>query len=131
MTHSTPVAEGFVRGNSRVDQLLADPSRARRVEAIRTKMDANDSDFAMNLATVRRASELTQVDLAKRLGVTQGVVSRIENRDDVLLSTLLSYLAAAGVQDVALTATVGGRRVTIDLAYARGNDRDGHGIPAD
>ena len=116
-THHTP--KGFVDGSAPLRAALeADPERASRVAAIRQQMDAEDRVYAMSLAAVRKAAELTQVDLAKRLGVTQGVVSRIENRDDVLLSTLLAYLDAAGVRDVELSATVGGRRVQIALAQA-------------
>ena len=109
--------KGFVRGNDRLARRLAeDPGTAARVDAIVQEMDADDRAYRMSLTTVRRAGELTQADLAKRMGVTQGVVSRVEKREDMLYSTLLGYLHAAGVEDVALTATVGGRRVEIVLA---------------
>lgn len=114
-----PEASTFVRGNDRLADLLAKPGQAERVDAIRREMDAEDRAHAMNLATVRKASELTQVELAKRLGVGQGVVSRIEHSEDLLVSTLLAYLDAAGVQDVALTANVAGRHVAIDLSEIR------------
>jgi len=115
--HAAP--DRFVRGNERLQRLLEDPARAERVDAIGEEMVAEDRTHAMSLAAVRKASELTQVVIAQRLGVTQGVVSRIESRHDVLLSTLLSYLEAADVHDVALTATVAGRRVHITLAEAQ------------
>ncbi len=35
-------------------------------------------------------------ELAAKLGVTQSAVAKIEQRDDVLLSTLISYVKAAG-----------------------------------
>ena len=40
----------------------------------------------------------------------------IENSEDMLLSTLASYLHATGATDLAITMSVGGRRVELDLA---------------
>jgi len=50
----------------------------------------------MSLRDLRKALGLTQVRLAKELGIEQRNVSRIELRDDVLISTLSSYLKAMG-----------------------------------
>jgi transcriptional regulator with XRE-family HTH domain len=47
-----------------------------------------DRAYAMNLAMIRKAAQLTQVEVAKRLGVGQAAVSRMESRGDMLLSTL-------------------------------------------
>ena len=52
----------------------------------------------IDLATIRRAAGVTQVQLAERLGITQGQVSRTERQADVLLSTLVAYLRALGVE---------------------------------
>jgi hypothetical protein len=38
---------------------------------------------------------MTQVEVARKLGVGRGVVSRLEHRDDMLLSTLYDYLMAS------------------------------------
>ena len=43
---------------------------------------------------VRR--ELTQVELAEKLGINQASVSAIENNSDLLLSTLAKYVRALG-----------------------------------
>jgi transcriptional regulator with XRE-family HTH domain len=43
---------------------------------------------AMNLAMIRKAAQMAQVEVACKLGVGQGVVSWLEHRDDMLLSTL-------------------------------------------
>jgi transcriptional regulator with XRE-family HTH domain len=50
----------------------------------------------MGLAALRQAAELTQVELARRMGVTQAAISRMEQPHDLLLSTLDSYLQAIG-----------------------------------
>ncbi|MCL2463637.1 MAG: helix-turn-helix transcriptional regulator [Micrococcales bacterium] len=118
MTATDQPPEGFVRGNARLRRLLANPLISDELMALRSEMDAADRAYAMNLAAVRKASELTQVELAHRLRTTQGQVSRLENQNDALLSTLLAYLEAAGVTDAALTGTVAGRRVCIELGAA-------------
>ncbi len=48
------------------------------------------------LRQVRDRAKLTQRELATKLDVTQSAVAKIERRDDVLLSTLISYVKAAG-----------------------------------
>ncbi len=48
------------------------------------------------LRQVRDRAKLTQRELAAKLGVTQSAVAKIERRDDVLLSTLIAYVKAAG-----------------------------------
>ena len=48
------------------------------------------------LQELRKARTLTQKKLAKKLGVAQVAVSRMERRSDLLLSTLRSYVEAMG-----------------------------------
>lgn len=50
------------------------------------------------LAEVRQARRMTQVRLAEVLGVNQGAISKLENRSDMYLSTLRSYIEAMGGQ---------------------------------
>ena len=52
----------------------------------------------MALTELREARKLTQVSLAKLLGVGQGAVSKIEKRTDMYLSSLESYIKAMGGQ---------------------------------
>ena len=49
-----------------------------------------------SLAKLRKALKLTQVDVAKRMEKGQDAISRIEQRDDLLLSTLSGYVASLG-----------------------------------
>ena len=52
----------------------------------------------LTLKDLRRAKELTQVQLAEVLGVRQATVAQLEKRSDLLLSTLRSYVGPwAGV----------------------------------
>ena len=50
----------------------------------------------MGYAALRKARELTQVELAERLGISQASVSSIETNSDLLLSTLAKYIRALG-----------------------------------
>lgn len=50
----------------------------------------------MHLNALRRARDLSQQALAKRLGATQPEVSRLENRTDMYLSTLRRFVEAIG-----------------------------------
>ena len=48
------------------------------------------------LARLRRGRGVTQEHLAKMLDVRQAAVSKLEGRDDLLLSTLAAYVRALG-----------------------------------
>lgn len=69
---------------------------------------------AMSLDALRQSRKVTQVEMAKRLEIGQGAVSRIEGRDDVKVSTLRDYVAGLGGALV-LQAVFNGKAVTIHL----------------
>jgi len=48
------------------------------------------------LQQLRKARDLTQVQLAKTLGKEQAEISQLEKRSDMLLSTLRGYVEAMG-----------------------------------
>lgn len=50
----------------------------------------------IDLAVIRRAAGVTQEQLAERLRLRQGQISRTERQADLLLSTLVAYLDALG-----------------------------------
>jgi len=50
----------------------------------------------VGFAALRKARKQTQVELAENLGLPQASVSDIENRSDLLLSTLAKYIRAMG-----------------------------------
>lgn len=50
----------------------------------------------MSLQDLRKARKQTQVRVAKKLGINQENVSRIEKRSDLLISTLSGYVEAMG-----------------------------------
>jgi transcriptional regulator with XRE-family HTH domain len=118
MTKTTPA--GFVDGTNRIEQLLSDAGRAKRVAKIRQAGREMDRAYALNLAMIRKAAELTQDELAEKLGIGQGDVSKLEHRGDVLLSSLLNYLSAAGAEDARIVVTVRGQEIDLDLANLGG-----------
>lgn len=68
------------------------PTQRKKVEARAAELIAEE----MTLRELRRARKLTQVRMAKALGITQDSVSRIEKRSDLLLSTLRKTVKAMG-----------------------------------
>jgi hypothetical protein len=68
----------------------------------------------IDLANLRRTVGVTQVELAASLGTSQGQISRMERQQDMLITTLASYLAALGVH-AQLVVEVGEETVTYDL----------------
>jgi transcriptional regulator with XRE-family HTH domain len=61
-----------------------------------SKMRAKAMLAEMHLADLRRARELSQVELAEKIGTTQPEISKIESRADMYVSTLRKYIEAAG-----------------------------------
>jgi transcriptional regulator with XRE-family HTH domain len=68
------------------------PAQRRKVEARAAQAIAEE----MTLRELRRARKLTQVRMARTLGITQDSVSRLEKRSDLLLSTLRKTVEAMG-----------------------------------
>ena len=68
----------------------------------------------IDLAELRQESGVTQVQLAEALATSQGQISRIERQSDMLLSTLIAYLTALGVE-ASLVVLVGGKTITQEL----------------
>ena len=68
------------------------PAQRKKVEARAAELIAEE----LTLRELRHARKLTQVKMAKTLGVSQDGVSRLEKRSDLLLSTLRKTVEAMG-----------------------------------
>lgn len=113
----TDTTTGFVGNAAAAEKLVTLRRRAgagKRVTAIRAQMATADRVYADNLAAIRKAADLTQVQLAASMGVAQSEISRIEKRHDMLLSTLTEYLSVAGDRP-RVVVTVDGHDVELDL----------------
>jgi transcriptional regulator with XRE-family HTH domain len=69
-----------------------DPERRKRIEARAAYLIAEEQ----TLRDLRRALQMTQERMAELLNIRQDNVSRIEQRSDLLISTLRSYIEAMG-----------------------------------
>ena len=77
-----------------VDDVIArlDPDTRQRVEERAAELIAEE----MTLRELRKARQLTQARVAAELGISQDGVSRLEQRTDLLLSTLRKTVEAMG-----------------------------------
>ena len=71
---------------------MLDPARRRKVEERAAELIA----VKMSLRQLRKARQLTQAHVAHQLGISQDGVSRLEQRSDLLLSTLRKTVEAMG-----------------------------------
>ena len=76
--------------NDKIKKLT--PAQRKKVEVRAAQLIAEE----MTLRELRKARKLTQVRMAKALGITQDSVSRLEKRSDLLLSTLRNTVQALG-----------------------------------
>lgn len=104
----------LTRGNDHIGR--PDIDIAVDVAAVRAEAAQANRAYAMGLALLRKAAELTQVELARRMGVSQDALSRMELPEDLLLSTLSSYLKAIGGSASVILRFADGREVSIELA---------------
>lgn len=78
--------------------------------------EALDELVEMNLRALRDELNITQEDLAKRLKVSQGQLSKMERRqDDNRLSAIRELVAALG-GEIEVTAVFGKKRVRLVAA---------------
>jgi hypothetical protein len=75
------------------------PERRKRIETRAAELIAEEK----SLRDLRQAHHLTQQRMAKKLGVKQHSISRLEQRSDMLLSTLRDYIGKMG-GELVLTA---------------------------
>jgi transcriptional regulator with XRE-family HTH domain len=68
------------------------PVRRKKVEVRAAQLIAEE----MTLQELRHARKLTQVRMAKELGISQDGISKLEKRSDLLLSTLRKTVEAMG-----------------------------------
>jgi transcriptional regulator with XRE-family HTH domain len=75
-------------------QIIAALPPAERAQVTARGQELIAQEYA--LQSLRKARHLTQVRMAEMLHMRQDSVSKLENRSDLLLSTLRSYIQAMG-----------------------------------
>lgn len=89
---STPTGDEYGGGP---DEVYADPEAAySRILELLLSQTRTVPD--LSLPKLRESRELSQVELAQRLNVNQGALSRLERRSDMLLGTLRNLVGAMG-----------------------------------
>jgi predicted transcriptional regulator len=83
---------------------------------------ANQMWEEMTLSELRQAINMTQTELAERIGVKQPAVSRLENRHDMYISHLREIIEAMGGTMV-ITAEFADRQIKIKNLSDLGLDR--------
>jgi predicted transcriptional regulator len=85
------------------------PAKEQRAVKARTKQLIAEE---MTLQELRKNLKLTQTQMAKKMGVGQMQVSRLEKRKDLHVSTLRRVVKAMG-GDLQLVVTVPGRKPVV------------------
>jgi DNA-binding transcriptional regulator YiaG len=95
---------------------LADPTFRALVAEIDADQQEWAREYAATLGALRKALHVTQAEVAQRIGATQPEVSKIEHRDDVLVSTLRAVVGALGAELELVARFSDGHVVRIDLS---------------
>jgi len=87
-------------------------SRLSREQIEKVRAQVKRDLLKMDLAELRQAAGQTQQDLAQVVKMTQSQLSRLEKRDDHLISTLRRYVKALG-GDLEVVAVIGNKRISL------------------
>ena len=98
-----PPSKPAPRTYASVEELIKGEGLGDKVQQAYAQME-QDTCVTDGLTRLRRRSKLTQADVAKRLGVTQAAVSKIESgRDETLTLAIISAYASASRQRINLS----------------------------
>lgn len=92
------------------DELKTRKLGKARVERIRARVE--QEVLEANLAALRQAVGLTQIEAAEAAEMSQSELSRVERREDHLVSTLRQYVRALG-GELEVTAVFRDKRVKL------------------
>lgn len=83
------------------------PARKARLDR-----EVRDELLAMHLRELREAAGKTQADVAEVAEMTQAELSKVERREDHLVSTLRRYVEALG-GELEVVAVIGNKRIAL------------------
>ncbi len=98
----------------------------RRGRISETRVASIQAEVAAELSAFRALREelgLTQADVAKLANMTQGEVSRFEQRADHLMSSARQMVEALGGR-LEVTAVIGERRVSLDKVVSAVSEKE-------
>lgn len=117
---STPSRDDF---GSKPDELY-DGADAAYDRVVQLLLSQTPTIPGLTLPGVREALGFSQTDVAQRLQINQGAVSRLERRGDMLVGTLRNLVTAMGGQ-LKLIAEFPDRRVDIKIDQLLNGDAPG------
>lgn len=79
---------------TKLSEIMEQLPKVRRIRIAARAQEVRET--IEGLQALRKATTKTQVEIAKSLGVSQPSVAKIERQADMYLSTLRSYVEAAG-----------------------------------
>lgn len=94
---------------------LADPAFGALVDEVEADQQQWAREYRATLAALRKALHVTQAEVAARTGASQPEISRLERRDDALVSTIRAFVAALGADLELVARFADGHVVRIDL----------------
>lgn len=102
-----------------IDELIAEltPAQREAMDALTERMRAEDHKFAERLADLRHAMRLSQIELAKNLGISQPSVAAIERSPDPYISTLQRYITALGATATLVVTFADNTTMTLPLEH--------------
>ncbi|CZT33722.1 helix-turn-helix domain-containing protein [Rhizobium sp. 9140] len=91
--------------------------RAELPQDVRSRLDEKRGARRLGqaLSEVRKAMNATQQDVATRAAMTQNTVSKIENADDVLVSSVVRYMHSIGGGVELVLKTSDGKATRVDF----------------
>lgn len=91
--------------------------RAELPVEVQQRLDARRAARRLGkaLAEVRKEMNVTQKDVATRAAMTQNTVSKIENAEDILLSSIMRYMHSLGGSVELILKTPDGEMRKVDF----------------
>lgn len=100
---------------TKFSELASDVRRKPGAPTRLAKLRAETAE-ELRLFELRHSEAVSQAELAGRLDVTQGAISKLEHSEDVRVSTLRQYLEALGARlELVAVFDDEGRRVPVHL----------------
>jgi DNA-binding XRE family transcriptional regulator len=83
-------------------------------EEIKQESEALKVEYS-SLQAIRKRLGLSQQDLANSMGIKQVSISKLENRDDMKISTLKEYFQGLGATNMTINIKVQDKEFQLDL----------------
>ncbi|HEX8431441.1 MAG TPA: XRE family transcriptional regulator [Longimicrobium sp.] len=124
---STPASDDYGAG---ADEIYPDVESAfARIRSLLLGRLRTSAAKELSLGAVRESRRLSQVEVARRMEINQGALSRMEHRRDMLVGTLRSAIEAMGGQlELRAEFEDGTFRITLEEEADADGSEPGHAV---